>query len=842
MISLIKEDINQFEKTYLQNLAVYTEQLSLKGLTPSVIPDDITLADVYVRQNIVSSFLKEKPQPVLYNKDGLAVIDAAFPLPQDEGLQRSPGQITAGKIHRIVSCLPGAGATTFMKTVVSAIINKDIVTLAGMNGNGHKLLEIFPAYDNVVGRMGFYEDGHVLLEYLPVFIDALAFSEESSLDSQIYTMVQALFDTGLTQQQFESVVRNASKPLLFIDNCDKLPFYEKKRLLMGLKDSSYKEFFLSLSPAATESVTVMDCLLQFPCLYDIAVDNLYVNAGQLVNSYSALNHPGPAQAAGEQSVRNILWRYSPGDTTARFILQVYLQNSAHTLTNFELNGMYFTNEFPNVFRGIHLSADDVLTLMPYLAGAMAESGRELTRSMLKDIIAQVLPHVPLNEDSFRGILHDLIETGELLEEISEGLYLFRFTEVFCYFGAISLIDRKGISLNRYLGSGRVDYTLLTDCIRYAYTRYSTYMYAEKIIDFAYGKLKSYADRFPDMMRYFDLEEEMPDETDGQSAFGSHVSCLLTALKEYSPLVPKDKAYGIYSLVFQTMNSVPPLKDFFDPVQCYLTSFCLENSNDYPQHRARAYGAALIRQGKDVYYELINLITAEKAETDRQFLVRVLTAALKDYSFLSVFHLYNHYITSDFIAFVNSCEGQVYRDCAAAIEEKLMCGRFYKTRLSAEEHLRVDDCSSGMDLYRSGNFPFMVDNLIKNSGEYYAEDSFVETPLTDISLSHYHNVERKQLEKLHNIYAPKLEQTSNRRMALRYFKILALTGYWEDSRLIDALYAIDRRFSADPMFSWDGIGAETIPAELAFMENRPAIITYSSILRQLENFFRHRNLK
>lgn len=912
---------------YLRSLEAYADSVSLKGLTPTVIPDGLSMKKLYAPQSVYSRLLLDKPRPVLRNRYGLAVIDAAFPAPEDPDPQPDPDTI-GSRVTRIISCSPGDGATTLIKALTAAIITGDT-----------------DLPDTL------YRNGRQLAEYIPVLADGLTFTEGQSFDSQLYTMAQSVCDTQLTEEQFNRVINSGEKPLLFIDNCSKLPRRKLFSLLKALKDCSIKDFFIVLRPSDVHNDTVEDIFSRYDCRYEIAVDRLSARPEELVERFDVFNSGGQGDSLygdGDspeysrvrrvkiQSVRKLMWDYSPGETTARFILQVFLRNSARPMNKFALNSLYFNTEFPSVCQGLYITAQEVAAIMPYIAAAIIKNRGGISRRQLEAAVAQRAECTGCGCDDVACITEDIAENSGLMENWGE-VYNFRNSRFLNYFGAIALTDGKGCDIGDYLAEDFPNYNILTECIRYSYTKFATYPLAEAIIDYACRNMKEYADKYPDMMKRFDLVEEMPDNEDEFSLFGRHMHCLITAVKEFSPLIPREKADAIYSLIFRTHNSIPQMSAFFDPAQCWLNGFCKNNSRTFPLLRAKACIAELIKEGKDVYTELQRQIMAEKNEQRQILLTNALAIAVRTYDTSSILRLYNIHISAEFMAFLAGCEGEEYRRCRSVIKqvlkysfysEKLLlyaqkladnpfdekAQRFFaaapldRTTMDYSHNLdaglrlklydiyepryrkRTDEQKAALyfrilaltgwweahhmiysmneaeerfpgrskawnvhpeltdedwpmlfgqdvntkDFFIRANFPFFVENIASNPGADFAEDALVDIPLNTATLTYHRGADKERCRKVHSIYLPLLEETADARTALRCFKILALTGRWDAEILAGKLEEINSRFCTDILFSWEGIGAETTPEELAMLRNPPAIITYSRIRQQLDN--------
>ncbi len=796
---------DKIKNLYLHALKAYSGEVSLKGLNPTVVPDDLSLEKLYVPGYLYSRRLIKKPAPMLYDKNGLAVIDAAFPIPGAESQPITESTAIGSQgVHRIISCISGDGATSLLKILADSIITED-TSLTG---------QLYKKRDN-------------LFDYFPVFIDALAYTPGEDFDSRLYSMAQAVVETGLSPQQFYDMLCD-EKVLLLIDNAGKLKQEKLYSFLNGLKNSAYSDFIISLYPSLCENESVLEILEKFGCRYEITADSISYNEGRLVSAYSIFNNAGrKSERTKIRSVRGLLYKHYFPDVSARFILQTYITNSSQPLSEFQLLHLYFTKEFPMAYHNTYTDIQDVLFILPFIAGAEWKTPRPMTKDVLYSIIKKCSPFISTDTENggCEKIADELVNTFGLLDE-SDGIYRFEHAMHMCYFGAMALINRKGININSYLDNDSPDFNLLVHSAGYAFSQYSTYPDAHQIIDFTLAELKSFTDKYPHMIKYFDIADEIGDHSTDRTRMGSLMYLLINTVKEFSPLLPKEKVHKIYSTIFRFHGTEPSLDDFFDLRQCYLEEFCMNNYTEFPPHASRAYIAALIKQGLNPYTILSQHIIEEQEDARRRFMAYTLAVAVRLYNLNYILRLFVKDIPpqlSNILRGLTADENDEYRLCLENIENQENNTGF----------LFPSDFAESRDEYHfRNNISKYADILISPASHSETEDYFAATLITDNTLACYKKLNESQLTAIHKKYTQLYDSRTDGSTALRYYKILALTGRWEKNQLITELERLDERFSADDSFSWDNIGAETTPEELLMLKNPPAIVTWKRIKQQL----------
>ncbi len=478
----------------------------------------------------------------------------------------------------------------------------------------------------------------------------------------------------------------------------------------------------------------------------------------------------------------------------------------------------FRKEFPSRFCNTFIDSDHVFTIMTWLAGAVAYNDSALTYSQLQSALeecfaAENLAAYPGNTET---VIKELTGVFELLRE-EGGYYNFCDYYVLRYFATHAITGGKGITLEKYLSDIIPDYMVLLWCTRKAYSAESGYAQGEKIINFAISEMKDFMDKYPNLIKYFDIDEEMPQDVSCRSPFGDHMCFLISVRREFSPLMSREKAYEIYDLIFRVKGVQPDIRDAFDRRQCWLEFFSRDNAGRFPQVDAAVYIAGLLKKGVNPFTCLIQQITDETDENHRRFLTAALIQALTVYGDSPLLEYHYPFIPQkfkDLLDTLSSGEDNVYRQCLDTIKNRLA--------------LALDV----MAVNYSCAYRYRVCNLAENPFEEDYEDVFVNTPLSDKILDYVTDAWTANLKTLHGIYAPRFYDCSDPRLALRYFKILAMTGYWHKSQLTGVLAAADSRFRRAESFSWEGIGAETPRTLPGNMDDIPPAVTYKTITEQL----------
>ncbi len=755
---------------------------------------------------LYSRRLIKKPAPVLYNKNGLAVIDAAFPLPAAEPRSSEKDEDISPKgVHRIISCISGDGATSLLKMIADSIITGDTSVTDKLYGNRD-----------------------YLCDYFPVFIDALAYTPDEDFDIQLYDMAMAAVETDLSPQQFYNMLRG-EKVLLLADNAGKLRQEKLYSFLGSMKNSEYNNFIITLSPSAVEDENVLEILEQFSCRHEIVADSIDHNEDRLINAYRIFNNGGEkSELTRVTSVRRLLYEHYFPDISVRFLLQTYLTNASRPLTEFQLLHLYFTKEFPVAYHSTYTDVQDVLFIMPFIAGAEWADSRPMTKEKLYAIVEKCSPYIYTDtaDGGTDKIVKELVNTFGLLDEYN-GIYRFERAAHMCYFGAMALIDRNGIDLNSYLSRDNPDFNLLVQGARYAFANYSTYPDAEYIIDFALRHLKSFIENYPHLIGHFDIVEEMGKSVLDRSPMGSLIYLLTSCVKEFSPLMKREKVNEIYSHIFRFPGTAPQLDDVFDPRQCCLEQFCMDNYKEFSDHASRVYIAVLIRQGLNPYTALSQHIMEESDDDRRKFLAYTLAVAVRLYGLYNILRLHTMDIPQQLVDFLRGFDTggkDEYRLCIECIEnQKNYTGFFFLS-----QYIENQD-----EFYFRSYLGEYCDSLMNNTAAEQTEDYFVNTLITPGILSCSSQLTESQRTAIQKKYLPAYNTTTDRRLALRYFKILTLTGRWEKHQLARELKKLDERFSSGDSFSWDGIGAETTPEELVMLKKPPAIVTFHRIEKQIK---------
>ncbi len=228
---------------------------------------------------------------------------------------------------------------------------------------------------------------------------------------------------------------------------------------------------------------------------------------------------------------------------------------------------YFAEKFPARFHGTYTAPQDVATIMTWVAAVMTRTNSQLTLHRLEAALDACALSENLATDvaDKERIIRELTDVFHLLKE-EDGLYSFIDFNLYDYFAALAITGRKGITPREYLSSPQPDFTTLLMCTRKSF---STGRVADGrlFVDYGYHDLKRYLEKYPQLIPYMDLREEMPPFPRMRSAFGDLIYFLINSVRDYSPQLSQETVGGIYSLIFRLKGAKEMFGDMPDLNQC-----------------------------------------------------------------------------------------------------------------------------------------------------------------------------------------------------------------------------------------------------------------------------------
>ena len=225
--------------------------------------------------------------------------------------------------------------------------------------------------------------------------------------------------------------------------------------------------------------------------------------------------------------------------------------------NVQLMEEFFSGTLLDYSAVAYINPKDVPQLMEAVAAAMLRADSTLSFSQLENAIKECNGNKILKEyyNNTARVAGELTDVFGLLA-CENGRYRMADWNMMGYFGAMAVVNKKWITADDYLSTPHPDYFILLWCIRLLAAGYGDGKTIPEIAGYAIENMADFMEKYPAVIQYFSIEEEMPVPAEDRSPFGNHIYFLISLLKEYTYFLHPEEEDKVYSMLLKVKNIIP----------------------------------------------------------------------------------------------------------------------------------------------------------------------------------------------------------------------------------------------------------------------------------------------